>query len=303
MCAKSFYSRIAITFLALTTNTFSGIAQDSVIISNDKFYDAWIWSWSIAANVNFGKSNTQNQGFNNVIRAESWEWTVGKPDTIRALLNFDLSAVPSNATIVSAKLSLFHYSNPNFQQHTGQNAGEFRLITQPWKEEDVTWNNKPSVDGRVLKTTMATKISTEKFIDIEMTKLVQILSDSTNKYFGIEFRLSNEIGFNVLSFASSENTNVSVRPFLKIEYSIPNSIANEHLNQEELRSNYSVSNKELTIYNIHGKPQRLIILNDKGQVVYSEFLLENQNRVSVSLTRGIYFIRIQGKTVKMIVFN
>ena len=85
-------------------------AQTTVLFypSNNNVKDAWIWSYDPAENVNFGEANANNNGLNNVIRSECWKW--GTPhDTIRGLLDFDLSSIPDSANIVDAKLSLFYF--------------------------------------------------------------------------------------------------------------------------------------------------------------------------------------------------
>lgn len=58
------------------------------------------------------------------------------------LVNFDISSIPANAEILSAKLNLYyHYywdNNP-----AGRPLNCYRL-TQPWEEMTVTWNNQPA---------------------------------------------------------------------------------------------------------------------------------------------------------------
>jgi len=58
------------------------------------------------------------------------------------LIQFNLSAVPSNATIQYASLQAFYYNN-----HDGNPSGHqvnLYRITNEWDEENVTWNTQPS---------------------------------------------------------------------------------------------------------------------------------------------------------------
>ena len=78
----------------------------------------------------------------------AYSWTCGGSPCIgRTLMSVDLSAIPSNATILYATLSV--YADPQctylgyFGQPTygTQNRGVIKRITSPWDPNTVTWNN------------------------------------------------------------------------------------------------------------------------------------------------------------------
>ncbi len=76
-------------------------------------------------------------------------WTCGSPCVDRGLIKFDISSIPSNATIINASLSLYPDDNATIGI-TGQptygtnNAGWLQRITSPWTYNTVTWNTLPT---------------------------------------------------------------------------------------------------------------------------------------------------------------
>jgi hypothetical protein len=75
-------------------------------------------------------------------------WTVsGVPTNCRGLIDFDLSAIPQGAVILSAEFSLFVPSSSLNEQHSslsGPNISELSLITSPWNKNTANWNNQPN---------------------------------------------------------------------------------------------------------------------------------------------------------------
>ena len=60
-------------------------------------------------------------------------WTGG--DNHHSLIKFDLSAIPANATVVSAKITLYQQWSSQYSTVTGHQ------IVQPWSEATVSWAN------------------------------------------------------------------------------------------------------------------------------------------------------------------
>ncbi len=88
-------------------------------------------------NTNFGSSPNLNLG-----------WQIGGQEAMRILLQFDLSAIPANAVVNSARWELFQ------TQAVPVNDGnmDFRaqFMTQRWNETGVTWNNANFLGGQSL---------------------------------------------------------------------------------------------------------------------------------------------------------
>ena len=145
----------------------------------------------------------------------------GQPVEARSLLSFDLSTLPSNAIISSAKLSLYGVNVPwstsliSHHPH-GSNQSVLELITQPWNESTVTWNNQPSVTSAGAINLPATTTNYEDFLNINVTDAIIGLQQGTN--YGLRMRIANTTPYHRVYFGSSDQTDPTKRPKLVIEY-------------------------------------------------------------------------------------
>jgi hypothetical protein len=136
-----------ILFFILNGLWFSSIAQQTITIDGENFYDAAIRhdarsTHTYVANTNYGTLN----------RITSTAWTAsGYKTTGRTLMYFNLSAIPARSTIQSA--TLYFYSDPTItgssleignSQLSGSNAFYLEKVIQEWDEYTVTWNNQPT---------------------------------------------------------------------------------------------------------------------------------------------------------------
>jgi hypothetical protein len=149
-------------------------------------------------------------------------WTAGGITHYwRTFIKFDYSAIPINATILNAKLSLYAAPTPfqgnGVDAHFGtSNACYIQRVTSNWNTASITWNNQPAT-----VTTNQTIIpqSTSSFqndIDLDVTSLVRDMQTNGNNGFAI--RLQNEVIYNVRQYASSFDNNSSIHPRLVITY-------------------------------------------------------------------------------------
>lgn len=184
--------------------------------------DAWIWSFGPTRAINFGVRNAQNRGFNNVLRAEVWKWGgLSTPDTIRALLRFELSSIPQNAIVLDAKLSLFYYANPGFTPQIGDNAMLIQPITETWHEADVTWDNQPLADSTRALYISASTAPDQDYIDLDVRNLVQEMVYFPSANHGFMLRLADERPYHGLTFSSSDHPDASKHPRLTVRYRTP----------------------------------------------------------------------------------
>lgn len=241
-------------------------AQDTLRITHeqDGIRDAWIWSLPAAANAGFGVRNENLPDMHKVIRAEAWQWQQNRNDTIRSLLQFDLDGI-SAEQVLSAKLSLKHFSNPGFTQQVGENALNVHLITETWEEASVTWNNQPSYknqpDLQVSKST-----STTQDYELDMTDM---LKNYINAHaHGILLKLQNEMPFAGLSFASTEHPNTDLRPVLEIVVQKANSTAKTAYSQPQcypnpcqlqFRLNHTALGTVGKLYNMQGQEVKTFV--------------------------------------------
>lgn len=155
------------------------------------------------------------------LEADAWT-TGGIPWLLRGLLRFDLSTIPSTATIKKATLSL--YSDPapltgNLIDANFGNDNSF-VIQQAgsnWSAATVNWFNQPTgitSNEIIIPTTTASKLD----LNVDVTGMVAaMINDNAN--YGFIIKLSNEIVYNSRIFVSSRNTaNPTMRPRIVIEY-------------------------------------------------------------------------------------
>jgi PKD repeat protein len=150
----------------------------------------------------------------------SMAWThSGTPASHRSLIEWDLSFLSPETTILEAKLDLYFATwAPNYEQHTGGNASYLMRITEPWEEQEVTWNNQPAAawDDAILLPQSTTP--DQDYPDIDVTSQVQqMVSDPENNH-GLMIRLITEQYYRCMLFASGDYPDPGKRPRLRIIY-------------------------------------------------------------------------------------
>jgi len=88
-------------------------------------------------NTNFGRTQNLNLG-----------WQIGGQEAMRILLQFDLSAIPANAIINSARWEMFQTQSIPVNDSSMDFRAQF--MTQNWSEDAVTWNNANFLGGQSL---------------------------------------------------------------------------------------------------------------------------------------------------------
>jgi hypothetical protein len=167
--------------------------------------------WSIMPDLNIG----------NTPKFVAMGWThYGVPGVNRALIDFDLSALPENAEIVDAKLS-FYFINlePTYFGHTGDNEAYLQLVTDPWEEDYVTWNEQPLTTEEDQVYLPPSTDPYQDYTDINVTTVITKLFTEPDSYHGLMLKLINEYPYNCLLFASSDYSDtIEMRPKLEITY-------------------------------------------------------------------------------------
>lgn len=147
-------------------------------------------------------------------------WTSGGlPLTARGLFKFDLSSIPANAAILTAKLTL--YSNPtplngNFiDANLGPaNAMLIQRATSNWTPA-VTWQSQPGSDPATQINIPHTPLSFLDLVDIDVKTLVTPMVGAN---YGFIIKLQNETIYNLRNFCSSKYANSAKHPKLVITY-------------------------------------------------------------------------------------
>lgn len=139
----------------------------------------------------------------------------------RGLVEFDLSGIPNGATVISASISLYA-TGPigTLSGHVSTNNQAYlQRVTAPWNENSVTWNNQPSSTNLNQVLLPSSTSSNQDYVNINVIDLVLDMI-STNNY-GFLIKQTNETTHRGLLFCSSDHSNPSKRPTLKICYTMP----------------------------------------------------------------------------------
>jgi len=146
---------------------------------------------------------------------------LGDPVDIRALLKFDLSTIPSEARIVSAKLTLF--SNPTPLNGIGgtpnygtNNALLIQRVAETWMYNTVTWLYQPAGSTTDQIEIPHTDEPTLDLVDLDVKKLVDAMRSEGNN--GFLIRLQTEEIYNFRIFCSSKYSDATKHPKLDIVY-------------------------------------------------------------------------------------
>lgn len=154
------------------------------------------------------------------IPVEAWT-NQGLPLTIREVIKFDLSSIPSNATITKATLSIFsdpHPINGNLvdANYGSNNSMYLQQVTSDWSGSTISWFNQPSVST---DNEISIPTTTNSFLDlnIDVTNMVGSMVNNNANY-GFLLSLQNEVTYNSRIFCSSYYSDAAKHPKLMVIY-------------------------------------------------------------------------------------
>jgi len=203
--------RIPLVLSFLFVVTYTTWAQTTLVLQPGQQIGKDAYLRSLSPNTNYGSHPDYS--------AHAWT-NRGRPVTVRGIVEFDLSALPPQTTIISATLFLYSYESRNNGHHStrsGSNAATISRVTSPWAESTVTWNNQPATTTQNRVGLPATTSSIQDYV-VDVTAMVQdMVNDPANSY-GFLFRLRNESYYRKMLFASSDNPDASLHPKLVIEF-------------------------------------------------------------------------------------
>ena len=175
--------------------------------------DAFLHGLPSEANVNYG-DNPQ-------FLASSW--TIDFEEfLVRSIIDFDLSSIPSGATITGASLSLYAWADVSgsgmHSTISGPNDCWLERITTSWDEMTVTWTSQPATTTLNRVSLPASTSDDQDYLDIDVTQLIQdIYADPANS-FGLMLKIKNEAEYRKMNFCSSDYINPTRRPKLVVTY-------------------------------------------------------------------------------------
>jgi hypothetical protein len=131
--------------------------------------DAWIDSGSASSNM----------GTDSILKVQA-----KNGNNFRALIHFDLPAVPSGCVIQSATLRLYAASS------AGGRTLQALQLNGTWTEGSVTWSNQPATTGNAVTTG-----SGNGYREWNVTTIVQLMSSGSNSGFLIRDAANGGSGF------------------------------------------------------------------------------------------------------------
>jgi len=140
-------------------------------------------------------------------------WTMqGTPIVGRSLIQFYF-AIPNNAIITNARLSLYGNPTPVNPNHFGLNTAYLRRIVSPWVDDVVTWSTHPDYITTHQVMLPESTSPLQDYLNINVTEMVRDMVNHPTESFGFIFMLNTEWFYRSMNFASSECADVSKRPF------------------------------------------------------------------------------------------
>jgi PKD repeat protein len=155
---------------------------------------------------------TQNQ------KCMAWTHS-GVPGLNRSLIEFDLTMIPQSSLILDARLNFYFATfEPTYVTHTGENASYLMMITQPWEEHEVVWNNQPATTLENVVILPQSSDPEQDYTDLDVTVPVQYMVSHPEMNHGWMLRLITEVHYRSLMFASGDCLEPEKRPMLEIIY-------------------------------------------------------------------------------------
>jgi hypothetical protein len=139
----------------------------------------------------------------------------------RTFIDFtDLQLIPQGTTVTYAYLSLYGKSSSATmpQGNSGDNGCYVQRVTSAWAENTVTWNTQPSATT-TNQVALPASTSTWNYnvIDLNVTALVQdIINQPPASRYGFLIKLQTESYYRSIVFASSDNTDATKHPKLRV---------------------------------------------------------------------------------------
>jgi len=135
----------------------------------------------------------------------------------RALIHFDLSSIPADATIDAATVHLY-VGEANCRYDFGNPTYNIHRIEESWGEMTVTWNNQPGYNST--PTDGITKPTCVDCFDVyDVTSDVQDFFDGTSNYgWLIKLETESDPEMPGTYYKTHECENSSRKPYLEVTY-------------------------------------------------------------------------------------
>ncbi|HNS11378.1 MAG TPA: DNRLRE domain-containing protein [Bacteroidia bacterium] len=243
--------------------------------------------------------DTSNFGSSPEFDALAWTFS-GTITDLRSLIYWNFSSIPTNAIVTDAKLTLYWNPNSSNTGHSitsGSNEATIVKITDPWDENDVTWNTQPATDT-LNQAYVPISTSQQQDFVIDVSALVQDMVANPADNYGMMLKLLNETYFRSLIFCSSDHPDPDKHPKIEVCYTIPTNVSKinsdsefgmyvDYLAERTIVSSNKDFDKstQLNVYTVDGK-----LLNQYDGLTGKKYSF------SISgWSPGIYFVQMVSK--------
>jgi uncharacterized repeat protein (TIGR01451 family) len=141
----------------------------------------------------------------------------------RSMLRFDLSSIPTGASVVDAKLHLDFVTSCYYSGHSQQRTVTVYRAASPWSESTVTWNNKPGYAEAYGSASVGVTSSTLGWYSFDVTNLVRAWMTGTYSNYGVMVLGPETSGSEFVRFeiTASEYSGTWFDPYLEVTYIAP----------------------------------------------------------------------------------
>ena len=155
----------------------------------------------------------------------SFDWTFSGTEGLGfSLIQFNLSELPDNIEITSAKLSLYYNPTSSSAGQAGNNACYLKRITSAWEENTVTWNNAPNTTNSGEVQLEESTSDNQDYLDIDILNFVSEWYNNPETNYGLKLEIIEQELYNSMKFCSSDYSNPDLRPKLIISYQFTDAI-------------------------------------------------------------------------------
>lgn len=287
-------------------NTFSDFYEFSPQESHDSIQCVTVRPDSLRGKDAIIYSIMPNTNYNTHQELLCNAWTCqGSPCISRALINFDLSVIPLNATFISATLDLYSHPTPltmPVANYGTNNSFVIRRVTSPWSEDSVTWNTQPTTTTQNEITIPQSGLPNQNYLNIDVTTLVYDMLNNPQSSYGFMLKLVNEIPYNGRDFASSDYPDSTLWPSITYCYIMPTSVSSVNKNADDIRVFPTLFQNKLNVeYQSNKSVGRLELMDIAGQLKLSlplkqtpgalTKLMLNESQL-YGLNNGMYILRL-----------
>lgn len=160
-----------------------------------------------------------NMNWGNDVQLDAVAWTNGgSPSDVRAFLEFDLSAIPPNSVVTSARLSLYFRVGTTSVPQSGRNNTVLQRVATGWDEHTITWPTQPAtlIDDQVF---IGQRTPADPDLEnINVTALVSDMVKNPTLNHGFRLALEDESPNASMILSSSDWTDPASRPKLEVCY-------------------------------------------------------------------------------------